>query len=90
MHGPDAFPVVADNDGYAYIVAGKFGKGSTYLVPLISNCFLMKLWNYSKLWYLHNNLGQIHGISMGRKILGGGATSQQSEKASGQHLWVDD
>ena len=43
VHGPDAFPVVADNDGYAYIVAGKFGKVSTYLVPLISNCFLMKL-----------------------------------------------
>ena len=35
VHGPDAFPVVTDNDGYAYIVAGKFGKVSTYLVPLL-------------------------------------------------------
>ena len=34
VHGPDAFPVVTDNDGYAYIVAGKFGKVST-LVPLL-------------------------------------------------------
>ena len=36
VHGPDAFPVVTDNDGYAYIVAGKFGKVSSYfVVPLI-------------------------------------------------------
>ena len=36
VHGPDAFPVVTENDGYAYIVAGKFGKVSRYLLSSIN------------------------------------------------------
>ena len=29
VYGPNAFPVLTDNDGYAYVVAGKFGKVSS-------------------------------------------------------------
>ena len=29
VYGPNAFPVITDNDGYAYVVAGKFGKVSS-------------------------------------------------------------
>ena len=28
VYGPDAFPILTDNDGYAYVAAGKFGKVS--------------------------------------------------------------
>ena len=29
VYGPNAFPVLTDNDGYAYVVAGKFGMVSS-------------------------------------------------------------
>ena len=28
VYGPDAFPFLTDNDGYAYVAAGKFGNVS--------------------------------------------------------------
>ena len=28
VYGPNAFPVLTENDGYAHVVAGKFGKVS--------------------------------------------------------------
>ena len=31
VYGPDAFPVLTDNDGYAYVVAGKFGEVSNFM-----------------------------------------------------------
>ena len=28
VYGPNAFPVLTDDDGHAYVVAGQFGKAS--------------------------------------------------------------
>ena len=31
VYGPDAFPVLTDSDGYAYVVAGNFEKVSNFM-----------------------------------------------------------
>ena len=79
VYGPDAFPILTDNDGYAYVVAGKFGEVSNFMnisLRYYQNEFKILAFQYPKhtkiCTKIFDNLGQVHDISMGRRLLATG------------------
>ena len=88
VYGPDAFPILTDNDGYAYVAAGKFGKVSNFKIfyQTISKFWLFNDQNMNKLVYLciqyYDIVGQVCGISTGRWVLATG-------NAAKLHLWLE-
>ena len=51
VYGPDAFPILTDNDGYAYVAAGRFGNVSNSYQNISIN-YPIKVFTF--LMYINN------------------------------------